>query len=86
MSRDLSVKGRRIEVKQLRASRVAVVRVLMPVAQPEEHCSNPVATKRMPRLDELLILSQPAALSAQTPQMVEARAFYSTNMRLYVEF
>jgi len=40
MSRDLLVKGR-IQVEQLRASPVAVVRVLMPVAQPKEHCSNP---------------------------------------------
>jgi len=48
MSRDLLVKGRVEQVEQLRASAVAVVRVLMPVSQPEEHCSNPVVTKRMP--------------------------------------
>jgi len=53
MSRDLLVKGG-IQVVQLRASAVTVVRWLMPVAQPEEHCSNPVATKRMPRQDEPL--------------------------------
>jgi len=44
MSRNLLVKGR-IQVKQLRPSPVALVQVLIPVAQPEEHCSNPVATK-----------------------------------------
>jgi len=53
MSRNLLVKDR-IQVEQLRASPSAVVRVLIPVAQPEEHCINPVATKRMPRLDEPL--------------------------------
>jgi len=66
MSRDLLVKGR-IQVEQLCASPVAVVQVLMLVAQPEEHCSNPVATKRMLRLDEPL--SPVRAGSAPTPQM-----------------
>jgi len=47
------LKGR-IQDEQLRASPVAVVRLLMPVAQLEEHCSNPDATKQMPRLDEPL--------------------------------
>jgi len=55
MSRDLLVKGLyKLSSSQLRASPVAVVRILKLVAQPEEHCSNRVATKRMPRLDEPL--------------------------------
>ena len=53
MSRDLLVKGR-TQVKQQRASSVAAVRVSTPAAQPGEHCSSPVATKRMLRLDEPL--------------------------------
>jgi len=32
------------------------------------------------------LLSQPAAHCAQTPQMVEARAYYSTNLWLHVKF
>jgi len=51
MSRDLLMKGY-IQVEQLRALPIAVVPLLMPVTQPKEHCSNPVATKRMPRLDK----------------------------------
>jgi len=80
MSRDLLVKGH-IQVEQLRASPIAVVRVLMPVAQPEEHCSNPVTTKRMQRLDEPL-----SPVPAGGAQHADACAYYSTNMRLHVEF
>jgi len=81
MPRDLLLKDH-IQVEQLRASPIAVVQVLIPGAQPEEHCSNPVTTKQMPRLVKPYLLSQLVAHSAQTPQMVEARVYYSTNMRL----
>jgi len=57
----------------IRCTRVTVE----PVAQPEEHSSSPVVTKRLPRLD---------AQNAQTLQMVKARAYCSTNMRFHVEF
>jgi len=73
MSRDLFVKGR-ILVEQLSASPVAVVRVLMPVARSEEHCSNPVATKGMPRLDEPL---SPVPVSgAQRANAANGRSMY----------
>jgi len=79
MSRDLLVKGR-MPVEHLRASPVAVVRVLMPVAQTEEHCSNPVATKRMPRLEEPLSPDPAGGAQRADSQMVEAHVHYSTNI------
>jgi len=70
-SADLLVKGR-IQVKQLRTSPVAVVRVLMLIARPGEHCSNPVTTKQMPRLDEPL--SPVPAIGAQRADAANGRS------------
>jgi len=52
----------------------------MLVAQPEEHCSNPVTTKRMPRLDEPLSPVPAGGAQRADAEMVEARAYYSTKM------
>jgi len=63
-----------------------VGRVLMLVAQPEEHYSNPVATKRMLRLDDSLSPAPAGGAQRAVTAMVEARAYYLINMRLHVEF